>query len=92
MADADKDRVAKLKADMPPVPKQAKPAKEATADKAPRAKSAYLVQNANPDSLHLQHVKAFDSLSHVDWYVNTSYVNCCRVGIGDGHRHVDLAL
>ena len=65
MADADKDRVAKLKADMPPVPKQAKPAKEAKADKAPRAKSAYLVQNANPDSLHLQHVKTFDSLSRV---------------------------
>lgn len=53
MADADKERVAKLKADMPAVPKQAKaaaatkeskaPAKEAKAAKAPRAKTAYLV-------------------------------------------------
>ncbi len=43
MADADKDRVAKVKADLPPVPKQPKPAKEAKPDKAPRAKTAYLV-------------------------------------------------
>ena len=43
LADGDKARVAKVKADMPPVPKQAKPAKEAKADKAPRAKSAYMV-------------------------------------------------
>ena len=52
MADADKERVAKLKADMPAVPKQAKAsatpeakaaAKEAKASKVPRAKTAYLV-------------------------------------------------
>lgn len=44
MADADKDRVAKVKADMPPVPKQAKPAKADKANKVPRAKSAYMVR------------------------------------------------
>ena len=46
MADADKDRVAKVKASLPPVPKQAKQAKSASepkAEKAPRAKSAYMV-------------------------------------------------
>ena len=46
MADADKDRVAKMKADMPPVPKQAKPAKVNKANKVPRAKSAYMVRSA----------------------------------------------
>lgn len=53
MADADKERVAKLKADMPPVPKHIKAAatkeakaaaKETKAAKLPRAKTAYLVQ------------------------------------------------
>ena len=52
MADADKERVVKLKADMPAVPKQPKAgatqeakaaAKEAKAAKVPRAKTAYLV-------------------------------------------------
>lgn len=43
MADADKDRVATMKASLPPMPKQAKPAAEAKADKVPRAKSAYMV-------------------------------------------------
>lgn len=45
MADADKERVAKVKADLPPMPKQPKAAKGATADKVPRAKSAYLVSS-----------------------------------------------
>ena len=43
LANADKDRVAKVKADLPPVAKQPKAAKEAKADKVPRAKSAYLL-------------------------------------------------
>ena len=46
MANADKDRVAKEKADMPPVVKQPKPAKEGKAEKAPRAKSSYLVRHS----------------------------------------------
>jgi hypothetical protein len=44
LANADKDRVAKVKADLPPVAKQPKAAKEAKADKVPRAKTAYLVR------------------------------------------------
>lgn len=47
MADADKDRVAKVKAEMPPVPKQAKPTKTDKANKVPRAKSAYMVRAGN---------------------------------------------
>ena len=52
MAAADKERVAKLEADMPAGPKQAKASatqeakaasKEAKASKVPRAKTAYLV-------------------------------------------------
>ncbi|KAL0036922.1 hypothetical protein WJX77_005063 [Trebouxia sp. C0004] len=43
LANADKDRVAKVKADLPPVAKQLKAAKEAKADKVPRAKTAYLL-------------------------------------------------
>ena len=42
-ADADKERVAQVKASLPPVPKQAKATTATKADKAPRAKSAYLV-------------------------------------------------
>ena len=53
MADADKDRVAKVKADMPPVPKQAKPAKADKANKIPRAKSAYMVRAVNQGLLVL---------------------------------------
>ena len=48
MADADKERVAKVKASLPPVPKQAKQAKPSSntkAEKASRAKSAYLVSS-----------------------------------------------
>ena len=44
LANADKDRVAKVKADLPPVAKQPKAAKEAKAEKVPRAKTAYLVR------------------------------------------------
>lgn len=44
LANADKDRVAKVKADLPPVAKQPKAAKQAKADKVPRAKTAYLVR------------------------------------------------
>lgn len=62
MADADKDRVAKLKADMPPMPKQAKPAKEAKAEKNPRAKSAYLVQHTYLELIHVRNVKPLKSL------------------------------
>lgn len=43
LAAADKERVAKLKADMPPVPKPTKPAKADKPDKVPRAKTAYMV-------------------------------------------------
>lgn len=43
MAAADKERVDKLKADMPPVPKPTKPAKADKPDKVPRAKTAYVV-------------------------------------------------
>ena len=59
MAEADKERVAKLKAVMPPVPKPAKgaaakgspadAAKDKPAAKAPRAKTAYLVSLQVPD-------------------------------------------
>ena len=44
MADDDKDTVAKVAADMHPVVKQPKPAKEGRTNKAPKAKSTYLVQ------------------------------------------------
>ena len=52
MANTDKERVAKLKAELPPVPKPAKgaakgskaaTAKDTSAAKVPRAKTAYLV-------------------------------------------------
>jgi len=45
LANADKDRVAKVKADLAPVAKQPKAAKQAKADKVPRAKTAYLVRS-----------------------------------------------
>ena len=53
MADADKDRVAKLKASLPPMPKQAKAASEPKAEKAPRAKSAYMVSSMQRVSCHI---------------------------------------
>lgn len=43
MAAADKERVDKLKADMPLMPKPTKPAKADKPDKVPRAKTAYVV-------------------------------------------------
>jgi len=52
LANADKDRVAKVKADLPPVAKQPKAAKEAKADKVPRAKTAYLVRLLPDRVLH----------------------------------------